>query len=40
MTEEPITTAAEAARRLQATFQRILETRMEGVPILNPALAV
>ena len=37
---KPLADAAEAAGRLEATFQRILETRMDGVPILNPALAV
>jgi [NiFe] hydrogenase assembly HybE family chaperone len=40
MTDGPITTAVEAARRLEATFRDILETRMQGVPILNPALSV
>jgi [NiFe] hydrogenase assembly HybE family chaperone len=40
MTDGAITTAVEAARRLEATFRDILETRMQGVPILNPALSV
>ncbi len=38
--EGPIASAAEAAGRLEATFRGILETRMEGVPILNKALSV
>ena len=40
MTDRAIATAAEAAARLEKAFQGILETRMEGVPILNPALSV
>ena len=40
MTDGPITTTVEAARRLEVTFRRILETRMQGVPILNAALSV
>lgn len=40
MTDGAIATAAEAAARLEKAFQGILETRMEGVPILNPALSV
>jgi len=40
MTDGPIATAVEAAERLEKAFRGILETRMEGVPILNPALSV
>lgn len=40
MTDGPITTAAEAAGRLENTFRGILETRMKGLPILNLALSV
>jgi len=32
--------AVEAARRLETVFRDVLETRMQGVPILNAALSV
>ncbi|KPJ82319.1 MAG: hypothetical protein AMJ58_01580 [Gammaproteobacteria bacterium SG8_30] len=37
---EPARSAAEATERLETAFCRILDERMAGIPILNPALSV
>lgn len=40
MTETPLATPADPVAALAAAFRHIAATRMAGVPILNPALAV